>query len=364
MLAEERLARLKLVAALPRRPDGVWALLEAFGSAAKVLAAGPKGLADSGLLSFEEAERLLADASAFAAERELSELTKLGGVVLFRGEPGFPDGAVSIADPPAALYLWGRLEERPALAVVGTRMPSPYGLRMASRLSADAVRAGLAVVSGMARGIDTAAHAAAMEAGGPTWAVLGSGFLKPYPAENRGLMRRIVEAGGAVISEHSLWTEPARENFPRRNRIISALSFGTVVVEGALKSGALNTARAALDQGREVFAVPGPAESELSRGPHALLRQGAKLVESIEDVIEELNLWSLGLPRAAVSRPAEPVLAKGERTLLDALGPQAKSFDDLAQAVGMDAAQVSEALLDLELKGLVLAMPGKRFARK
>ena len=372
----EHLARLKLAAALPSRPGTVLALQKRWGSADEALRQTSRSLAGRGDLTLEEAEQLRKGALVFDAEKEARELERLGGRVVFCGTPDFPDRLAAIPDPPALLYLLGEMVPLPAVAIVGTRRPTPYGRRMASQLSRDAAHAGLAVVSGLARGIDTVAHIAAVEAEGATWAVLGSGLCRPYPPENRRLIRRILDQKGAVLTEHPLWTPPARENFPRRNRIISGLSFGTVVVEGAFKSGALITARCSLDQGREVFAVPGPAESEMSRGPHHLIQQGAKLVGSFRDILEEIAPWHVpSLSRRALAKgengkPAAPsggALAPEDgahQAILEAIGEGAKAFDEISVRLGWAAAPLSEALLELELRGWVESLPGKRYARK
>jgi DNA processing protein len=263
------------------------------------------------------------------------------------------------------LWIWGELKPVTGLAIVGTRGPSPYGRKTATRLAEGAARAGLAVVSGLARGIDTAAHEAALAANGATWAVLGSGLSNVYPAANAELARRIAQTGGAVLSEHPLETEPLREHFPRRNRVISGLSFGTVVVEGALQSGAMITAKSALEQGRDVFAVPGPVDWELSRGPHRLIRDGAKLVETIDDVLQEITLFNaMPVPGGEALGAALPEVAEPHGQVLTALGPTARTFEEIASDVGWGAARLSETLTEMELLGLVGGLPGRRYYRK
>ncbi len=211
--------------------------------------------------------------------------------VLSGDDPEIPDLLRSIDDRPATLFVRGRLDcGRPAIAIVGSRRPTEYGRRTARRIASEAARAGVVVVSGLARGIDAEAHRAALTAGGLTWAVLGSGLDRIYPSEHAQLAEEIVSAGGALISEFSSGTPPRRENFPRRNRIISGLCWGTLVVEGARRSGSLITARTAAEQGRAVFAVPGPADSPMSEGPHELLRQGAALARGFEDIVAELPM--------------------------------------------------------------------------
>lgn len=214
--------------------------------------------------------------------------------VLSGDDPEIPGLLRSIDDRPTTLFMRGRLDSsRPAIAVVGSRRPTEYGRRTARRIAGEAARAGVVVVSGLARGIDAEAHRAALAAGGVTWAVLGSGLDRIYPPEHADLAEEIVSAGGALISEFALGCPPRRENFPRRNRIVSGLCWGAVVVEGARRSGSLITARTAAEQGRAVFAVPGPADSPMSEGPHELLRQGAALACRFEDIVAELPMLAL-----------------------------------------------------------------------
>jgi len=202
----------------------------------------------------------------------------------------YPENLKHIYDPPSVLYTKGEIlpEDSLAVAIVGTRGPSAYGVQTARRLAGECVQAGMTVISGLARGIDTAAHKGALKAGGRTIAVLGSGFLNIYPSENVGLAGEISK-NGAVISEFAMAMQPLRRNFPRRNRIISGLSLAVIVVEAAAKSGSLITADCALEQGREVFAVPGIVKSITSQGTHQLLRQGARLIETVDDILEELQ---------------------------------------------------------------------------
>jgi DNA processing protein len=249
---------------------------------------------------------------------------------------------------------------------VGTRSPTPRGAAFARALAADLARAGLAVVSGLARGIDTAAHRGALEAGGRTVAVLGSGIARPYPPENEALAREVA-VSGAVVSEFPPEQDPRPAAFPQRNRIISGLSAGVVVVEAGLRSGALITAARALEQGREVFAVPGPVEEPGSRGPHALLRRGARLVEGVEDVLDELDAaWgpfgSASAPHTAA--PSAEVAAEGPAARVAALLSMTPvSPGELAARLGEPVEKVLSHLLALELDGLAAPAPGGRFVR-
>jgi DNA processing protein len=361
----ERLARLRLAAALPYRPNSCRVLVEAFGTAAETMARPSDEWARALELRPEEAKTFHAAGSRFDAERELKNVERLGARIVWPGLPDYPRSLEAIPDPPALLWMRGELKPVVGVAIVGTRAPSPYGKKTASKLAEGAARAGLAVVSGLARGIDTAAHEAALAAGGATWAVLGSGLENVYPSANAELARRIAESGGAVISEHPLETEPLKEHFPRRNRVISGLSFGTVVVEGRLQSGALITAKCALEQGRDVFAVPGPVDWELARGPHRLIRDGAKLIESIDDVLQELNLFNaMPEPGGEALVAVRPEVAEPHGRVLTALGPTARTFEEIASDVGWGAARLSETLTEMELLGLVGGLPGRRYYRK
>ncbi|MBI4370751.1 MAG: DNA-protecting protein DprA [Elusimicrobia bacterium] len=304
------------------------------------------------------------DQHADGPQGELRRLSALGGRRIRRGEPDFPDLLACLPDAPSALYAQGAWSPRPAVAIVGSRAPTPYGRRMARVLSGDLARRGVAVVSGLARGIDAEVHAAALDAGGVTWAVLGSGLGEVYPPENRGLARRITEHSGCVLSEYPLAARPRPELFPRRNRIVAGLAWAVVVVEGRENSGAGGTAKWALDYGREVLAVPGPADSPLSATPHRLLREGARLAASAEDVLAALPP-GLALPPAA-PRPGRlaPAFEAEEAGVLAALGSDSLSLDELARGTGLDIARLSTIMFALEIKDAVSFVPGQRYAKK
>ena len=315
--------------------------------------------AAGGLLAFSAWDRL-AD--------EMHRIREAGVRLVRYSDASYPERLRAIPDPPAVLYVRGSPETvaYPAVGVVGSRAPSDYGRESARLLCRGLAGAGIAVVSGMARGIDGEAHEAALSRGGGTVAVLGSGVDVPYPPEHRDLCRRIVE-GGAVLSEHPLGTAPLPHHFPARNRIISGLSLGVVVVEATERSGSLITARWALEQGREVFAVPGPAGASRSRGPHRLIREGAKLVEDVADIIEEIA------PQLAHASPpvsAEPEGSSGGKfplggaagTILRDLEAGPLPMDDVIRRTGLSAPQVCEVLLEMELQGLLKQLPGKRYA--
>jgi DNA processing protein len=290
-------------------------------------------------------------------EARLSRLAALGAEMLTQADPRFPAQLRQIPYPPSYLFIKGTLEPEDALALalVGTRGPSYYGLKTCRALARALVGRGVTVVSGLARGIDTAAHQGALEAGGRTLAVLGCGLDVVYPPENRQLYRKIPEHG-ALISEFFPGTPPEAKNFPLRNRLISGLSLGVVVVEAGLQSGTQITVRHALDQGREVFAVPGPIDSPTSAGPHHLIQAGAKLIGGVEDILEEFPGVTAGAPLGHIapatrSRPDDP--------LLPFLGSEPMQLEELTQASRLPAAEVMSRLTMLELQGLVKELPGK-----
>jgi DNA processing protein len=301
---------------------------------------------------------------AFDAEGEFRRVSALGARVLVLGDPDYPEMLASVADAPLILYAWGRLDDLPGVAVVGTRAATAYGRRMARALAGDLARRRIAVVSGLARGIDAEAHEAALDAGGATWAVLGSGLGEIYPPDNRDLARRIVAEGGCLLSEYPLTVTPSKGLFPRRNRIVAALSWVTVVVEGRHGSGALITARNAVDYGREVLAVPGPADSPMSEAPHKLLREGARLAVSARDVLAALPAGA-GVGPLAPRKPARAARADGEEArILGLLGGDSLSLDELGKMTGLDMTHLSLIMFGLEIKELVSTVPGQRYAKK
>ncbi|WP_119156786.1 DNA-processing protein DprA [Caldimonas tepidiphila] len=285
--------------------------------------------------------------------------------VVTLGDPDYPARLLATADPPLLLHAAGRLEllAAPSVAVVGSRHPTRQGLDHARAFAAHLSRAGLAVVSGLALGIDGAAHEGALQGPGGTVAVVGTGLDQVYPRGHGELARRIA-AQGLLLSEYVLGTPPLPGNFPRRNRIISGLSLGTLVVEAALQSGSLITARLALEQGREVFAIPGSLHSPQSRGCHALIKQGAKLVETAQDLLEELCLPTTA---AAAAGPREPATGGNEDEdgdpLLAALGWEPVTLDALAARTGWPASELNARLLELELRGQVARLPGQLLQR-
>jgi DNA processing protein len=279
----------------------------------------------------------------------------------------FPPLLTQISSAPVALYVRGNagVLSSVQLAIVGSRNPTASGVRTARDFAAFLARAGLTITSGLALGIDAAAHEGALLGGGRTIAVLGSGLDRVYPPENTGLADRIVAQGGALLTEFPPGTAPLRENFPRRNRLISGLSLGTLVVEAARHSGSLITARLAGTQGREVFAIPGSIHNPLARGCHELLREGAKLVETAADVLSELKIpfTKQDLTEPADGSPAAAVLDKEYEILLDALGFEPQSIDTLVERTTLPSPHLASMLLILELEGRVALHAGGRYAR-
>jgi DNA processing protein len=288
----------------------------------------------------------------------LERLVNLGGEVITCLDARFPPALRQIPYAPPFLYVQGTLrpEDELAVAVVGTRKPSYYGRRASYRLAADLCREQVTVVSGLARGIDTAAHQAAVDCGGRTLAVLGCGLDVVYPPENKGLYR-LIPRHGALITEFPLGTAPEARNFPIRNRIISGLARGVVIVEAGIQSGTYITANYALEQGREVFAVPGPIDSPGSIGPHRWIQQGAKLIRAAADIMEELTGYA-PVPPASEPR-ADPMIS--DDPVITLLSHTPLQLDDLIRNAGLPAAEIMSRLTLLELQGLIKELPGKFF---
>lgn len=343
-------------------------LREAFGSLAALCEASEellKGVEGIGPVLASRLAKGLRDTHALAEEVRLAK--QAGCRILTQEDAEYPAPLNDIPDPPLALYIRGTWtqEDQTAIGMVGSRRASLYGEQIAGRFAYDLALRGATIVSGLARGIDAAAHRGALKATGRTLAVLGNGLATIYPPEHVELANQIAQAG-ALISEYPMTMAPLPHNFPRRNRIVSGLSLGVVVVEAANRSGALITADCALEQGREVFAIPGKIDSMTSQGSHRLLKQGAKLVTSVEDILEELRLELR--PVAGVSTPESPagvrVLTDQEQAVLAQLSPDdPRDADAVAHMASVSAAHCAAALLQLELKRLVKQLPGKRFVR-
>lgn len=332
-----------------------------------VVSAAQQGIAPllTMIAGLEEKLVTIQKSRTFAYEVEQLSASATQLITMF--EPAYPQALRWIPQPPLVLYVRGQLlpDDGLAIAVVGSRQPSSYGKTVAQQLSTALVQHGFTVISGLARGIDGLAHQGALAGGGRTIAVLGCGINRIYPPEHRALYERVCEQG-AVISEFPWDTKPDRWNFPRRNRIISGLALGTLVVEASDRSGSLSTARHAVEQGREVFAVPGRIDQPHSRGTHSLIKRGAKLVESIEDILEELSETWHGAPS-----PAEPLqvssqpqdLSPEEAQLLALIPQEETHIDTVIHASQLPAHAVASILVTLELRGLVRQAPGKFFSR-
>jgi DNA processing protein len=327
-------------------------LLGALGSPAALVRSSRDVLSE--LVAEQTAERIAAFCAAHDPQAFLTEAEALGARLVTLADPDYPGLLRSLADPPLALYVRGSLSGACHVAVVGTRRPSADGLEVARRLAAGLSAAGVCVVSGLARGIDAAAHRGALEGGGLTVAVLGCGMDRVWPAEHAELLEQVAERG-AVLSEYPPGTPPLRHHFPARNRILAALSRAVVVVEARERSGALLTAEFALEMGREVFAVPGCVLNPRSRGPHQLLREGAHLAESAEDVLSVL-----GLPCSSPG-PTAP-LSEAEAALVDLL-EEPRYLDELVRATGRAPAAVAALLVALEVRGVVRRLAGGRYGR-
>jgi len=340
-------------------------LLDTFGSAAGLLRADFEELARVKGISEPVLQALARKHwNDSEVERQLEVLKIIGARPVFRWQDEYPVYLAQLYDAPLLIFVRGKVEHlnRPCLAVVGTRGPSLYGREMVRKLSEGLAAAGFTIVSGLARGIDSLAHVAALDAGGTTVAVLGCGADRIYPAENQKLAERIVEQG-CLVSEYLMGTSPEGKNFPRRNRIISGLSRGVLVVEAGRSSGALITAAYALDQDREVFAVPGDAARNLSHGTNMLIQQGAKLVQTVADVVSELGQTKVVQPEGlGEQQQVEPVLSREERRIFECLNREPKHVDELAESLEMDVSSLLAILLRLQMKQLVREYPGKLYS--
>lgn len=352
--------------------DGVGAvtfgkLIDAFGDAKSVIEAGPaKWKQVDGVGPKKVAA--IADVSDELVERELDEASRRGVKIVCLEDPAYPAGLKTIYDPPPVLYVWGALEAADAIAlgVVGARRCTHYGLEQADRFGRLLGRAGFTVVSGGARGIDTACHRGALSAGGRTIAVMGCGLAEFYPPENAKLFEQIVSDGtGVLISEIPMLRGVESRNFPKRNRIISGLSLGVLIVEAAHRSGSLITARQAAEQGREVFALPGRVDSPMSHGTNALIRDGAILVQDLDDILEHLGHVGGPMSGGEESAPVLPDnLDANETRIIQELSQGSMSLDEITQRTGLNTGVAAGAMTMLVLKGLVAQKPGNVFVLK
>lgn len=343
------------------------ALLERFGSAEAVLRASPSALREVSGVGPKLCARLASAAEEIDAEGEIALCHAQQVRIVMDTDAEYPALLRQVPDPPGVLFVRGELrpQDELALAIVGTRHPTMYGVRQAERLAGSLARAGMTVVSGLARGIDAAAHRGALAAGGRTLAVLASGVLNIYPPEHVELARAVVEHG-ALVSESPPRAEPLAGTFPQRNRVISGLALGVLVVEAGDHSGALITARHAMEQGREVFAVPGRIDDRTSRGCHRLIRDGAKLVETVEDILEELGPLYQATVRDdghVVRHPAELSLNEVEQKVLSAIGDRATAIDQIVAETALPVPQVLSILSVLEMRHVIRRLSGSTVVR-
>lgn len=345
-------------------PKRFYKLLEYFGSVENAWQAKSGEISKILNLSSKISSRLFEEKNNIIPERELDSVYKYKVNVLTIEDALYPKNLKTIHYPPPVLYFKGTIvkADKNSISIVGSRKATYYGKMVAEKLSKDLTLAGLTIISGMARGIDTAAHKGALSVNGRTIAVFGCGIDHIYPPENRRLAQEMQESG-AIISEFPLSTLPERQNFPRRNRIISGLSLGTVVVEAAEKSGALITADFALDQDREVFAIPGNINSPLSDGSHNLIKQGAKLVNNYQDILEEIHIVLSQKADEKEMVKENTSLTEEEKIIYRLITKEPIQIDEIIDTSNLSAGKVSEILLNLELRDLIKEIEGKRFIK-
>ena len=339
-------------------------LVALFGSPERALFASPDDLRKIGGLS----DKIAAAIGSFPwqehAQREIAKAAETNVAIVTADNPAYPESLRNTSDRPPYLYVKGALqsEDGNAIAIVGTRRPTHYGITVTRRIAAELSTAGFTIVSGMARGIDTQAHRGAIAAQGRTIAVLGCGIDVAYPPENKGLMEEISRSG-AVVTENPFGTQPESGYFPSRNRIISGLSRGTVIIEAAEDSGSLITAKYALEQGRKLYAVPGNIGSLTSKGTNSLIKQGATLVEGVDDILRDLGMQKPAKGQAISARPL-PALTPEETTVLGCITNEPKHIDIIMNESRAHAGKLGSVLINLELKGLAKQLPGKYFVRE
>jgi DNA processing protein len=378
---ETQLAWLALVLTPGIGTTRTWKVIRRLGAPERLFEASLTDLENLGMAA-HSAQFIFDRKARAAAEEELSRVAQSGGQILTAGDDEYPEQLKNIYDPPAVLWVRGSAEllSRPGIAVVGTRHPSTYGAGMAEMLSRDLAVRRLVIFSGMARGVDTAAHKGALAARGQTVAVWGTGIDVVYPKENKRLAEQIVEVGGTIISEFPLGTFPAPQNFPIRNRVLSGLSIGVLVIEAAEHSGTRITARLAMEQGRDVYAVPGNVTNKNAWGPNTLIKQGAKLTATWEDVWEDLPSpirsqleEEMGVTSSSESNQQHPAslfnaieLNEQEKRVLERLrADEGTQLDELIEALegDLNSGEIFTALFELELAGRVRQLPGKNYVR-
>ncbi|WP_348268410.1 DNA-processing protein DprA [Edaphobacter sp. DSM 109919] len=378
---QARLAWMALTLTPGLGPTRIARAVKALGAAERLFEISLTELEATGMPA-QSAQFIFDGKAREAAENEMQRVAEAGGSILTQADEAYPERLREIYDPPSVLWIRGNVDllARPGIAVVGTRHPSPYGAGMAEMLSRDLANRRLVILSGMARGVDTAAHKGAIEAGGKTVAVWGTGIDVIYPKENKKLAENIVASGGTIVSEYPLGTFPAPQNFPIRNRILSGMSIGVLVIEAAEYSGTRITARCAMEQNRDVYAVPGNVTNKNAWGPNTLIKQGAKLTATWEDVWEDLPSQirrqledEIGASGEDESKLAESAslfsnkpLPQHEQTVLDKLRhDESMQLDDLIEGLEAElgSAEIFTALFELELAGRVRQLPGKNYVR-
>ncbi|MBR3604062.1 MAG: DNA-processing protein DprA [Elusimicrobiaceae bacterium] len=360
---QERLARIRINAFLYFRADWLKRLIDIFGSAQEILKQDAHSLAEQAQMNPSTAAHFLKEAFSINPEEELEKTEKYGGRILVPEDEEYPQSLRDCKEAPIALYVLGDLPTHKAyIGMVGTRKITAYGRRVANTLSTDLTQAGAVVVSGLARGIDSECHAAAVRLQKPTIAVIGTGIGRCYPAENRDLARAILQHGGALVSELPFNKPPHAFHFPRRNRIIAALSELLVVVEGEVKSGALITAKLALEMGKDVLAVPGPIDSPQSAGPNNLIKDGAGVVTSVKDIIDYIpspQLFDLQLlQQSQQAQPVDDALPPEQQKIMHFISTAEVSTDQIVEATGLSVQEAAGALFELEVKGLLCCKAG------
>jgi DNA processing protein len=345
-------------------PVSVRRLIDALGSPKAILEADREALMKVHRVGEKLALKILTQRDNLAAETEIDRAAKIGARIITPVDEEYPEVLKTIHNPPLALYILGRIlpQDAKAIAIVGSRATSHYGLTAADRFAYQLGQTGFTVVSGLARGTDTAAHRGALKSGGRTIAVLGSALDCLYPPENADLAEKISKKG-AVLSEYPMGRKADRMTFPYRNRIISGLSMGLLITESAVKGGSMHSAEAAMEQGRTVFALPGRIDMPGSRGPHLLIKNGAKLVERLDDLLEEYEFLippaELETPEDATAARPDVPLTEEESKVVEALWQEPLDVDSLARKIGMPSHELSGLLLGLEMKRVIRTLPGR-----
>ncbi len=345
-------------------PVSVRRLIDVLGSPKAILEADREALMEARGVGEKLALKIVVQRDGISAEEEIDKAADVGARIITPLDDEYPEALKAIHDPPLALYVLGRIlpKDGKAIGIVGSRSTSHYGLSAADRLAYQLGQTGFAVISGLARGTDTAAHCGALKGGGRTIAVLGGALDCLYPPENADLAKKIAK-NGAVISEYVMGRQADRMTFPYRNRIISGMSMGVLLVESAIKGGSMHTTEAAMEQGRTVFALPGRVDTPGARGPHMLIKNGAKLVERLDDILEEYEFL---IPPSELDAPAsEPAarpdvpLSEGESKIVEALWQEPLDIDALGRGIGMKSHELSSLLLGLEMKRVIRMLPGR-----